>query len=652
MPVQYNNQALVPAPKATIASNFQRFDDGLYKKAIFTISLKGKLFADRGGVFKNEDGAGATVDYTDGILYGAQNPNEFQNSEQLISQSNPPSSWSSQDSNAGYIKQQALHKKILALYAAFDPSRGQGDLIDRVSQPQTSENGRPGFLIITGWSTGLGQENSRIECFARVTNIEIPDGEWNTFVDYSITLECEYIKIYDGVVKHVLGSDGESVPIDESWSFEPADDDERYFKLSRNLTAQSLGKRNKDNNQIYTSGWVLARNAIAKALSPDNNPANGVPFFNVVGPASPSYQASANSKFLSSGAGIQPTADVFLFPSSNLDFIQGPGTESQFYNFINGNGGFICYNPKRNVSVDKNAGKVTAVENWSCATRKSFLDTEALSGGFALEDFDISITDSSDNNNLDISVKGTIHGVRFLPTESVVDKFNRAVGYFSKIAEDNYAIIKSRINNEFGAYGIYSNNLYPNGLPLTRYSKLEIGKNPAAGTITYSLNFITKNFIDVTALNCAGITENTRKAFALIKEHTITVKDNGPSHLSAEMQVFNRAAGPVIYAVGSTSKITRTINISINFNTFPINNSKSVMGVYGWYNNLPNNVLIYGPVNLPTTQEIFEAYNCIYGLWDSAALKLKGPLFLDSVESDYDLITGKWNGSISITSSN
>jgi len=27
-------------------------------------------------------------------------------------------------------------------------------------------------------------------------------------------------------------------------------------------------------------------------------------------------------------------------------------------------------------------------------------------------------------------------------------------------------------------------------------------------------------------------------------------------------------------------------------------------------------------------------------------------LFLDSVESDYDLLTGKWNGSITITSSN
>ena len=139
MPVQYNNQALVPAPTATISTNFDRYEDGLYKKSLFSITLKGKLFADRGGVFKNEDGAGANVDYTDGILYASQNPNEFQNSEQLVSQSNPPSGWSAQDTNTGYIKQQALHKKILALYAAVDPARGQGDLVDRVSQPQTSD---------------------------------------------------------------------------------------------------------------------------------------------------------------------------------------------------------------------------------------------------------------------------------------------------------------------------------------------------------------------------------------------------------------------------------------------------------------------------------------------------------------------------------
>jgi hypothetical protein len=648
MPVQYNNQALVPAPTVTISTNFDRYEDGLYKKSLFSITLKGKLFADRGGVFKNEDGAGATVDYTDGILYGAQNPNEFQNSEQLVSQSNPPSSWSAQDSNTGYIKQQALHKKILALYSALDPTRGQGDLTDRVLQPQASENGRPGFLIITGWSTGLGQENSRIECFARVKNIEIPEGGWNVSVDYTITLESEYIKIYDGLTKHVLGSDTDDVPIDEAWSFESSDEDERYFKLSRKLTAQSLGKRNKDNSQIYTSGWVLARNAIAKALSPDNNASNGVPFFNVVGS---NNQPNTNSKFLASGSAFQPTADIFIFPSNSLDFIQGTGTELQFNQFLNGNGGFICYNPKRNITIDKKGGKVTADENWNCANIKSFLDTSGLKNAFALEDFEISVSDNSDNNNLDISVKGTITGVRFSPNDSIVDKFNRASESFNNISKNNYALVKSRINSKFGASGVYSNNLYPQGLPLTRHTKSEIGKNPVAGTITYSLNYSTKDFIDITKLTCNGITQNTKKAFALIKDHTITVKDNGPSHLSAEMQVFNRAAGPIIYAVGSTSKTTRTINISVNFDRLPTA-GKNAIGVSGLINGQPNIVTISGLVSLPTTQEIFEAYNCIYGLWDSASLKLKGPLFLESVESDYDILTGKWNGSIQIISSN
>ena len=117
------------------------------------------------------------------------------------------------------------------------------------------------------------------------------------------------------------------------------------------------------------------------------------------------------------------------------------------------------------------------------------------------------------------------------------------------------------------------------------------------------------------------------------------------------MQIYNRSAGPVLYAVGSTSKITRTINISIHFDKFP-SQGQSIEGIYGFINNQPNFIPIQGPVNLPTTQEIFEAYNCMYNLWDSANLTLKGPLFLESVESDYDLITGKWNGSIQISSSN
>ena len=503
-----------------------------------------------------------------------------------------------------------------------------------------TRNEQGGLLKIIGWNTnGSTLPASTMECWARVKSIEIPEGGWNNNIEYTVQLESDYLRVKNTASDTIgiLDEVSAKVPVEETWSFESADEDERFFKISRNVTAQSVGRRFSSTK--YVSGWVLARDSVSGAVGGENN------FGNV---ATGSVYGSSGTKLLKLESTGLATASVFLFSGNALDFIQGTGSPAQFQNFVNGSGGYICYNPKRTSSIDKNGGKFTVTEGWSCATRKSFYDNYGFyssgttNGSFALEDFKVDFSDSAESNNLDITIDGTITGVRFLNTDGINQKFATAENRFSNLQYNNYFALKERIRER--ASGLFPTGIYPSGiLKIERHNSLTVGKNPIAGTITYNMKFSENNLPNVALLTCAGITTNTIKALALVKRHNLSIADDGPAHMSAETSVLNRgSAGPIIHAVGSTSKMTRTVNIEINFDKMPTGNT-SVQGNWG---------VIIGPVYMPTTQDIFEAYNCLYNLWDSEALKIYGPLFLDKVNSTLDPISGKWTGNITITASN
>ena len=608
MPVAYKDKFIVPAPNVSISSNFDRFEDGTFKKVLFSITLKGKMFPNIDGVT---------------IAANASDPNRTV----LIN--------STQNN-----RQDDLQKQIASLYAIFDPAMLLQKPIDLIQQDTTyTSNEQGGLLKIIGWNTnGSTLPASTMECWARVKSIEIPEGGWNNNIEYTVQLESDYLRVKNTASDTIgiLDEVSAKVPVEETWSFESADEDERFFKISRNVTAQSVGRRFSSTK--YVSGWVLARDSVSGAVGGENN------FGNV---ATGSVYGSSGTKLLKLESTGLATASVFLFSGNALDFIQGTGSPAQFQNFVNGSGGYICYNPKRTSSIDKNGGKFTVTEGWSCATRKSFYDNYGFyssgttNGSFALEDFKVDFSDSAESNNLDITIDGTITGVRFLNTDGINQKFATAENRFSNLQYNNYFALKERIRER--ATGLFPTGIYPSGiLKIERHNSLTVGKNPIAGTITYNMKFSENNLPNVALLTCAGITTNTIKALALVKRHNLSIADDGPAHMSAETSVLNRSAGPIIHAIGSTSKMTRTVNIEINFDKMPTGNT-SVQGNWG---------VIIGPVYMPTTQDIFEAYNCLYNLWDSEALKIYGPLFLDKVNSTLDPISGKWTGNITITASN
>lgn len=597
MPVRFNGNFIVPAPILSIQTKIERYEDGRCKKIKFSLTLSGKLTANMGDPKIPASGS-----------FPSGNP--YVNSERLY------------NTQYGQLyKMTSLQEKIRHLYELFDPSQKQeGGLNDALVQNFNNEGGE---LIVDGWDVPGGSQDKVIKTRCRVVDIDIPEGLWFETCDYKVILESEYLEIGDINNLKVFGSKEGEANIEETWSFEP-DEDERYFKINRNITAQSEGRVV---GETYKSGWILARDAVSGSLGNYGFVGTGT-----VGTNNSGLYAPTKFPYVT---GSIADAGVFLFPNSTFDFYQGISSQT-FDNFVTGsNNHYICYNPRRVTQIDKTAGKFTASETWSCANQNSFYDLSGLiTNGirsFALEDFNVSFGQNQESNLDDISIEGTIMGVKFFPTDGIKEKFNRAEQKLKSVFANNYGVIKERIRQRID--GLYSTGVYPTGYPLNRPVSVTVGKNAAAGTVTYNLKFANRDLPNTGLIASSGPSSlrndtNLLNALSLVKMQNTTISDDGPSALTAENIVPNRGAGPQITALGATSKITRTINLELVFDKFPVG------------------------VTLPTTQKILESYNFLYNLWDSPSLSLNGPLFLDKINSNYNIETGKWNASITILSSN
>ncbi len=175
MPVLYGPQGqeklLTPAPFVSISTQIDRFEDGRVKKYLFNITLKGRMLAYKGGVLNN------TTDPLQGAL-------------EVV----PPNS-----------RQAKIQQKIGQLNELFRP-KSPLNPTERVS------------LQITPWDASGA--NSTILCYPRVKSIEIPEGPFTDYFEYTINLEADYLRIGT----NTIGMDAEDdVGVEESWSMEPDD---------------------------------------------------------------------------------------------------------------------------------------------------------------------------------------------------------------------------------------------------------------------------------------------------------------------------------------------------------------------------------------------------------------------------------------------
>jgi hypothetical protein len=216
--------------------------------------------------------------------------------------------------------------------------------------------------------------------------------------------------------------------------------------------------------------------------------------------------------------------------------------------------GFGGFNHIRSESVDEMDGTYAVTETWLLAT------------GIALEDFTVTSRFTAEDPVRVVTIEGSIQGLEintFPPNTGSfgvnVSKYTNANSYFSGISGALYG--------RASTYAEASN--FPRTLQTAPLS-VQIGRNPVAGTITYSYDYSTRRgpCID------GALWDN------------ITITDNAPVNMFASIFVMGRARGPVLQDLNTVSEFRRTVNVDVVMHP-PTGCPTTVTKVQNWLTQSP-----------------------------------------------------------------
>jgi len=181
------------------------------------------------------------------------------------------------------------------------------------------------------------------------------------------------------------------------------------------------------------------------------------------------------------------------------------------------------FNHLRSENIDENGGSFSVTETW------------IITSGSYLEDFTIN-TQLGQDGMRHVTVDGNVNGLEQRDSNMTLtgSKWDNAVTGFSTV--------ESLAHTRAETYS----SLSLNSLPLSK----TIGRNPVAGTVSYSYEYNDRptNFItDVTS-------------------EQISLQNSYKADLFAEIAVLGRAAGPVLQSLNTKQAATRSLDISLVFN--------------------------------------------------------------------------------------
>jgi hypothetical protein len=466
MPVLYGQQGqekiISPAPFVSIGTQIERFDDGRVKRYLFVITLKGRMLVAKGGLL---DASGVSTN--DLLTLNAAGGTNV----------------------SGNSRQSNLQQKIGQLLNLFKPP---------VPLNETARTS----LQITPWDAS--GSTSSIVCYPRVKGIDIPEGPWTDFFEYTINLEADFIK----VGSNTIGLDNEDdIGVEEEWNIEP-DENLRTYTLTHTASAQA------------TTRWVTAQNKM-------------VPGFEI-----------ARAAVLRKTGGDESFGDNAIKASNPAGRVKIDNVAAQMSYFGLGDSSIQVYNATRSIQSNETAGRFAVTEKWTL-TDLSVVNPDALgasgSSGLipALEEYTVQMRDNADSAVVTVSVDGTITGLRTSTDTAFVSpsiRYDAAKAKMDQLLANNYAHIRTRAAQRTTV------TLALKPIQTT------IGHNKVAGTITYNLEFSSKPV--------PGSIPNVRMI-------DVNYTDNGGTQTYAAIDVLGRINGPVYQNLGSSTKKTRDITVDL-----------------------------------------------------------------------------------------
>lgn len=513
--VYYNNDinqpcTIRPSPLCSIARNILKNGAGESFGITYTITLNGTLLADQGTPYAFEEIGETPNRYP---FYGTT-PNSvgpygsFDSNTSHTDNSKPP-----KQSISTLRASQAIFAKQKALSALF------------------SKDGQ--MLEITDFETDL----PAVICYPRFVSIDFQEGVYVEKCDYTITLECDTLLnqnykvdidgtlipntsgiVFNKTESDLLNSLNASFISDysEDWSIEVDDavaesiDLPRTYRITHNLSATGKthhGPKNAgDPYNIETKpAWKQAQNFVLSKLAV-NQPVSGLPYPNILG---------------------------------NI----GSGT----INLVNTYRGF---NHVRNEQVGVSNGTYAVTETW------------LLASGTAYESYNLSISSSSDNPFISVSIDGNIKGL----SEYNPGSFGGTVSSSGKLSAYDNALRKYHQISNSGNFGL-SSDIYKranNSVAVQLNSQprsISIGANQVAGDLTYNLQFDNR----------------PTNIISGVLAESIQINDTYPGDVFAIIPVIGRKTGPVLQYIGGRTEYKRdlSINLTLDYTKVPYGSTRN-----------------------------------------------------------------------------
>lgn len=217
----YNSKKIIPAPFVEIAQEYVETPDGKKIASLFTISLSGTIVASKGS--PNSSGVFWTLsDYP---------PDEVLTADQKF---------------ASILRKQEALQKLFA------------------------EEGKT--LEIQPWDG-----SPPVKCNPRIKRVSFSEGNWTEVCQFRVEMEADVLYLGDEQIG--ISEDYRVSQISNNWSIEPADETNRTYRLTHNVSA--TGKRFYDETgTLVKQAWEQAKdyvlNVISLGLTPARMEAPGV----------------------------------------------------------------------------------------------------------------------------------------------------------------------------------------------------------------------------------------------------------------------------------------------------------------------------------------------------------------------------------------
>jgi hypothetical protein len=361
-------------------------------------------------------------------------------------------------------------------------------------------------------------DGPRITCYPSVESISFDEGVYVEICRFTVNLTASTLLDQDGKVMDDSGmfnsvgkTEAELITeyggfiedFNDTWSIEV---DESYGNISDDVVIPRAYRVSRNVNATGRTSYI------------DSTP-DGTPSANNVSRLDAWKQAQSFLKtHVVSSDTLSDYPSYDILGSGFLDFEAYKG-----------------YNHIRTENIDQAAGSYSISDTWLVA-----------SGDTALENYSVSLSSSTDNAFVQVSIDGSVKGMSEIPAKHYGSGLSLSDTPYSN-ARSKYLNISN--NGQFGVgSSIYkrANNLTNQQLN-SQPASISIGSNEFTGEITYNLSF------------------NNRPVniFTGVASETISVNDTYPGDLYAAIPVLGRATGPILQYIGGRTEYRRDISIEI-----------------------------------------------------------------------------------------